>query len=119
MVYDFCIWRNIMEECTFFDDLNNFAKTKNNNIRNEYGTHMPYLFYDKENNKKLLFDVKINNVWKLHIYDFATREIKQVKTPTSKTEEMNECNPNIYIDNKKNYILSYVAAPDRFRLSRN
>lgn len=95
-----------------YNILNTYAITKQNtNTDGKYGTHMPYVFYDKDNKKKLLFDVLINNCWKLHIYDFESNEILQMSTPSSNEINTNECNPTIYIDNKGKYVLSYMHAP--------
>lgn len=104
-----------MKENIFSTDLKNFSK-KLSGVNTRSGINDPYIFYDNENNKKLLFNVKVNNSWKLHIYDFNTRKIEQVSTITSDIENIDECNPTIYINNKNNYILSYVAVLNTTRV---
>ena len=81
------------------------------NLKNKYGTHMPFIYYTKENRKILFFDILINNVWKLHLYDFELNKIIQINTPSKNEKNINECNPNVYIDKNNNYILSYIYAP--------
>jgi hypothetical protein len=86
-----------------------FSKTNKNGI---YGSHMPYIFYDLENTPCFLFDVMVNDVWKMYLYNFATEKIIKIPTPTAENITINECNPSIYFDNEmKRFVLSYISAP--------
>lgn len=91
--------------------INDYAKScSNRNRRFNWGTHMPYVFYDLLNTQCLLFDVLLNNVWKLHIYNPLTGIIEQLNTPTKDDYTINECNPVCIIENNE-YILTYTYGP--------
>jgi hypothetical protein len=79
------------------------------------GTHMPYEFYSLDNNLMLLFCIKVNGYWKLHLYDSETGEI--TRFINSKIIECNECNPTVYINQDNQYVVSYIENPDgRYRI---
>ncbi len=74
---------------------------------NIYGkTHMPYIFYDKDNNKCLLFDIKFGNMWKLYCYQ--NDELFKINTP-SENEYAAECNGFTYYNKStKKYYITYI-----------
>lgn len=89
--------------------INNFAKK--NSKCNLWGTHMPYIFYSENNELKLLFSIYVKGYWKLHLFDFTTKEI--IRLPgLDNTIEINECNPCIYINKNHEYVLQYLKAPN-------
>lgn len=68
--------------------------------------HMPYIYY--VNNKPvLLFDIKINNYWKIFKYNNDT--IIKIDTPTKDfNNNTNQCNPFIIKNNNK-WLFQYTS----------
>ena len=94
---------------TDLEIINTYAKEHSQN--KIWGTHMPFIFYTENNELKLLFSIYINGYWKLHLFDFNTKEIKRLPG-LEDILEINECNPCIYINKKHQYILQYLKAPN-------
>ena len=60
------------------------------NINDPFGiTHMPFVFYDKNNKKCLLFDIKCGLSW--HLFCFQNDELFKINTPNVNTY-ISECN---------------------------
>lgn len=95
--------------------INDFAKKHSQ--YNRWGTHMPYVFYTENNELKLLFSIYIKGYWKLHLFDFNTKEINRLRG-LSDIININECNPCIYINKNHDYILQYLNAPNDARKTK-
>lgn len=67
-------------------------------------THMPFVFYDKDGNRCLLFDVKNGIQWKL--YCFQNGKIFKVNTPSA-NKMSSECNGMVYYEDGL-YHLTYT-----------
>jgi hypothetical protein len=96
---------------SYINILNEYAKANCGRAEKcNWGTHMPYEFYSLDNNLMMLFCVKINGYWKLHLYNSETGEI--TRFIKSDLMRCNECNPTVFINNKKQYVVSYIENPD-------
>ncbi|MBO5142089.1 MAG: hypothetical protein J6J11_03490 [Treponema sp.] len=75
------------------------------NINDPFGiTHMPFVFYDKNNKKCLLFDIKCGLSW--HLFCFQNDELFKINTPNVNTY-ISECNGMVYFKNGL-YHLTYT-----------
>lgn len=71
------------------------------------GTHMPYIFYNENNEPNLLYAQKIQGIWKLHLFDNK----KSYRIPTHEEDNIYECNSTLYFDKSlQKYVLSYMSA---------
>lgn len=85
-------------------ELNDILLKKLNFTYVDDRTHMPFVFYEKNGSRSMLFDIRFGQLWKLYCYQNG--EIFKIDTP-SKDEFSSECNGMLY---KKDglYHISYT-----------